>query len=46
MKAWLVTCDSCPYRERFLTRVEAEQAATQHVAYKILHRTNMSEEER
>jgi hypothetical protein len=46
MKAWIVTCDSCPYREHFLTRAEAEQAATQHIVYGIGHRTNVSEEER
>ena len=46
MKSWIVSCDSCPYRERFLTRLEAERGATQHVFYRIRHRTNVSEEER
>jgi hypothetical protein len=46
MKSWIVRCDSCPYRERFLTRLEAERGATQHVFYRIRHRTNVSEEER
>jgi hypothetical protein len=46
MKAWIVTCDSCPYREHFLTPVEAERAAAQHIFYRTRHRTNVSEEER
>jgi hypothetical protein len=46
MKSWIVSCDSCPYRERFLTRLEAERGATEHVFYRIRHRTNVSEEER
>lgn len=46
MKVWLVTCDSCPYRERFLSQAEAEQGATQHMFFRIRHRTRVSEEER
>ena len=46
MKAWLVTCDSCPYRERFLTLLDAEHAARQHVHYWTRHKTNVNEDER
>jgi hypothetical protein len=46
MTIWIVSCDSCPYREHCLSRVEAERAAAQHMFYRIRHRTSMSEEER
>lgn len=46
LNAWLVSCDSCPYREHFSNRAGAEQGATQHMFFRIRHRTTVSEEER
>jgi hypothetical protein len=45
MNAWLVTCDACPYRERFQAQAEAQQDALRHVHDNPRHRPRVTEEE-
>jgi hypothetical protein len=46
MKAWLVSCDACPYRDRFQTQADAQQDALRHLHENPRHKPIVTEAER
>jgi hypothetical protein len=46
MTEWIVSCDSCPYRQRFQTRSQADQNVARHATENPRHNPKVSEEER
>jgi hypothetical protein len=46
MTEWIVSCDSCPYRQRFPNQSHAHQDVARHAAENPRHNPKVSEEER
>ena len=46
MTVWMVTCDVCPYQERFEMQSQAQLEALRHVRDNPLHRPRVDEETR
>ena len=46
MTEWIVSCDSCPYRQRFQTQSQAHQDVARHAPENLRHSSKVSEEER
>jgi len=44
IKAWFVTCDACPYRERFAEQAEAQTDALRHLHEHPQHKPRVIEE--
>ena len=41
---WFVTCDACPYRERFAAQAEAQKDALRHLHEHPQHKPRVIEE--
>jgi len=46
MTEWIVSCDSCPYRQRFQNQSQTHQDVARHAAENPRHHPKVSKEER